>query len=71
MFLQLQRSLPILVICTSLLYVETKEELMTSLGKLGSPSQQSLSLVGSISSMRVDQPKLKLIALCYKCHHSD
>lgn len=34
MFLQLQRSLPVLVAHASPLCVETKEELMTSLGKL-------------------------------------
>lgn len=54
-------------------YVETKEELMTSLGKLGSPSQQILRAKGSISSRieAEDQPKLKFIVLCCKCHHSD
>lgn len=47
------------------MYVETKE-LMTSLGNLGSPSQQILRLMGSISSMieAEDQPKLKIIVLC-------
>lgn len=72
----LQRSLPVLATHTSPVCVETKEELIPSPGKFGSPSLQLLRLRGSFSGMRKgweDYPKFKLIALWYqyKCHHSD
>lgn len=70
----LQRSLPVLATHASPVCVETKEELIASLGKLGSPSLQILRVDGSVSCMRIggeDHLKFKLIALQYKCHHSD
>lgn len=52
MFLQLQKSLPVLVAHASSLCVDTKEEQMTSFEEPGNPPEQISRLLGSISSMR-------------------
>lgn len=70
----LQRNLLVLATHTSPVCVETKEELITSPGKLRSPSLQILRLRDSVSCIRKggeDHPKFKLMALLYEYHHSD